>query len=56
MEDKKAKLEALLWEYCKYTRWDKVNVFYKKEEVIVAWLGLRSAKEEGEQDYSHYNS
>lgn len=46
MEKKKAKLEALLWEYCKYTRWEKVVVFYKNGDVIILWLGLRTLKED----------
>lgn len=55
MENKKAKLEALLWEYCQYTRWGKVNVFYKNGEVIVVWLELRSLKEDdGTLISNHY--
>jgi len=46
MEDRKALLESLLWEYCKYTRWEKVVVFYKNGDVIILWLGLRTLKED----------
>ena len=54
MENKKAKLEALLWEYCQYTRWEKVVVFYKNGEVIVVWLGLKILKEDDGTIISKY--
>ena len=41
MEGKKAKLESLLWEYCKYTRWEKVNAYYVNGDVHIVWSKIK---------------
>ena len=54
MGKKKAKLEALLWEYCNYTKWENVVVFYKDGVVIIVWSKIRTLMEDDNTDTNKY--